>query len=116
MMSGTCTGSSVMAVRPTTPSPLRITARPTRRALPIATRCTNPCASSSYSKTVPPSSPESWTARETMVLSTVSRSSDEDTACPTSPRAVSWLTERWSSAVRACSSLSSRAFSTAMTA
>ena len=60
--------------------------------------------------------PQSWTARETMVVSTVSRSSVELTARPTSPSAVSCPTERVSSAVRACSSLRRRAFSMAMTA
>ena len=64
----------------------------------------------------PPSSPESWTARATMVVRTVSRSSVELTARPTSPSAVSCSTERVSSAVRASSSLNSRTFSIAMTA
>ena len=59
-MSGTWTGSSVMAVRPTTPSPLRIIARPAGSARPPGhARCTNCSAASSYSKTMPPSSPES---------------------------------------------------------
>jgi hypothetical protein len=51
-----------------------------------------------------------------MVVSTVSRSSEELTARPTSPRAVSWSTERLSSCVRACSSVRRRAFSMAITA
>src|SRR5258706_446520 len=42
----------------------------------------------------PPSSPVSCTARETIVLSTVSRSSVELTACPTSPNAWSSPTDR----------------------
>jgi hypothetical protein len=51
-----------------------------------------------------------------MVVSTVSRSSVELTARPTSPKAVSCSTERVSSAVLAWISVSNRAFSTAMTA
>ena len=64
----------------------------------------------------PPLVPESWTARATIVASTVGRSSVELTARPTSLKAVSCSTERVSSAVRARSSLNSRTFSIAMTA
>ena len=46
----------------------------------------------------PPSVPESWTARATMVSSTVSRSRVELTAWPTSPSAFSSPTDRVSSA------------------
>ena len=51
-----------------------------------------------------------------MVESTVSRSSVELTAWPTSPSARSSPTERVRSRVRACSSLNSRTFSIAITA
>ena len=51
-----------------------------------------------------------------MVVKTVSRSSVELTALPTSPSAFSSSTDRPSSAVRACSSLNSRVFSIAITA
>ena len=64
----------------------------------------------------PPSMPVSCVARETMVDSTVSRSSVELTACPTSPSALSSPTDRVSCVVRASSSLNSRTFSIAMTA
>ncbi len=64
----------------------------------------------------PPSMPASCVARETMVDSTVSRSSVELTAWPTSPSALSSPTDRVSSVVRASSSLNSRTFSIAMTA
>ncbi len=60
--------------------------------------------------------PVSCVARDTMVERTVSRSSVELTACPTSPSARSSPTDRVSAAVRACSSLNSRTFSMAMTA
>ncbi len=49
-------------------------------------------------------------------MSTVSSSSVELTACPTSPRAVSCPTERVSASVRASSSLNSRTFSMAIAA
>ena len=61
-------------------------------------------------------SPASWLARVTIVWSTVSRSSVELSARPTSPSAVSCSTERVSSAVRARSSLNRRTFSIAITA
>jgi hypothetical protein len=51
-----------------------------------------------------------------MVVSTVSRSSVELTARPTSPNAASFSTDWVSSPVLACSSLSSRAFSMAIAA
>ena len=57
-------------------------------------RSSKSSGASSYSKIDPPSSPDSSTARVTMVVSTVSRSSEEQTACPTSPSAVSCPTER----------------------
>ena len=79
-------------------------------------RGTNTSRCSSYSKMTPPSVPESCTARATIVVSTVSRSSEELIARPTSPRAVSCSTERVSSCVRACSSLNRRTFSIAITA
>ena len=60
--------------------------------------------------------PASWLARATIVLSTVSRSRVELSAWLTSPSAWSSWTERVSSPVRACSSVSSRAFSMAMAA
>ena len=60
--------------------------RASARASPVSViaRWTNSSALSSYSNTTPPSSPESWTARETIVVSTVWRSSVELTARPTS--------------------------------
>jgi hypothetical protein len=64
---------------------------------------------SSYSHIEPPVTPASVVARETIVASTVSRSSDELTACPTSPSARSSRTDF-------VSSLNSRTFSIAMTA
>ena len=60
--------------------------------------------------------PASCVARETIVRSTVSRSSVELTACPTSPSAFSSSTDCVSSVVRASSSLNSRTFSIAITA
>ena len=60
--------------------------------------------------------PVSSVARDTMVESTVSRSSVELTAWPTSPNARSSPTDRESAVVRASSSLNSRTFSIAMTA
>jgi hypothetical protein len=51
-----------------------------------------------------------------MVVSTVSKSSDELTAWTTSLSAVSFSTERVSSRVRPCSSVKRRAFSIAITA
>ena len=119
-MSGIWIGSRVTAIWPTAPSPrrrrvARSIADWLSSALSVA-RGENSSAPSSYSKIVPPSVPESWTARPTIVVSTVSRSSEELTARPTSPRAVSCSTERVSSCVRACSSLSRRAFSIAITA
>src|SRR5437899_813496 len=109
-----------MAVRPSTPSPFRnLVVRRTSASVPpvsVATRWTNSSVGSSYSKTTPPSSPDSWTARETIVLNTVSRSSVELTARPTSPNAVSCSTDRVKSCVRACSSVTRRTVSIAMTA
>ncbi len=119
-MSATCTGSSVTAVRPTTPSPFR--GRASRCACTSASsvfseaRSSKSSRASSYSKIDPPSRPDSSTARATMVVSTVSRSSDELTARPTSPSALSCSTDRVRSPVRASSSFNSRAFSMAMTA
>ena len=84
VISGTCAGSSVTAVRPTTPSPLRM--RAVRRTsasasvCPVAARWSNASAASSYSKMTPRFTPVSWTARETIVVSIVSRSSEEPTA------------------------------------
>src|SRR5215469_146282 len=119
-MSGTWAGSIVNAVCPTTPSPFRtrVVRRASASAPPpsVATRWMNSAALFSYSKTTPPSSPEMSTARETIVVSPVARSSVELTARQTSPRAVSWSTELVSSAVRACNSLNRRTFSIAMTA
>ena len=66
---------------------------------------------SSYSKIEAPSAPASWAARDTIVFSTVSRSSVELTAPLTSPSAVSLSTDRVSCSVRAWSSLNSRTFS-----
>ncbi len=74
------------------------------------------CVASSNSKMTPWSLPESWTARLTMVASTVSRSSVEPTAWLTSPSARSSPTERVSSPVRVSSSRNSRTFSMAITA
>src|SRR5215467_9575112 len=65
---------------------------------------------------IPPSVVDSCTARPTIVLRTVSSSSVELTACPTSPSAVNSSTERVSSAVRSRNSLRSRAFSMAIAA
>jgi hypothetical protein len=83
-MSGTWTGSSVMAVPPSTPSPfrMRVVRRASARASPasVATRWTNSSALSSYSNTTPPSNPDNSTARATIVVRTVSRSSAELTA------------------------------------
>ena len=119
-MSGIWAGASVMAVCPTTPSPLRtrVVRRASARVPPVsvAARWTNSSVLSSYSNTTPPSNPDRWTARETMVVSTVSRSSVELTARPTSPSAVSFSTDCVSSAVRVCSSVNRRTFSMAMTA
>ena len=101
--------------------------RPARRSPPAARARLRPCGSASARSAVdqlvgqagpsragrtpraprrtrrstPPSMPASWVARETIVLSTVSRSSVELTAWPTSPSAFSSPTERVSSAVRA---------------
>ena len=60
--------------------------------------------------------PESWTARDTMVVSTVCRSSVELMARLTSLSAVRCSTDRVSAAVRASSSLNNRTFSIAITA
>src|SRR5919198_1141243 len=86
-MSGTSTGSRVTAIWPTAPSPrrnrvVRSSADWLSSALSVA-RAENSSALSSYSKIVPPSVPESWTARPTIVVRTVSRSSEELTARPT---------------------------------
>ena len=53
----------------------------------------------------PPSVPLNWTAWETILVSTVSRSRVELTAWPTSPSALSSPTERVNSLVRSSSSL-----------
>ena len=91
---GSGAGSRVTAIWPTAPSPRRSrVARSNADWLPSAlsvARGENSSAPSSYLKIVPPSVPESWTARPTIVVRTVSRSSEELTARPTSPRAVSW--------------------------
>ena len=95
VMSWTCTGDSVIAVPPTTPSPLRIRAkRPawaSAPSSPVAARCSNSSAASSYSKTTPPSRPESYTARETMVVSPVRGE-------PTCDPCISTSETRWSGA------------------
>ena len=119
-MSGTCTGSSVMAVRPTTPSPLRMRAR--RRASASAVLPGRRPLLELLGRLVVLEDDAAVEARELHGARDDGREHRleverrADTACPTSPSAVSWPTERWSSAVRACSSVSSRAFSTAMTA
>src|SRR5947208_2005347 len=105
-MSGIWRGSRVTAIWPTAPSPRRRRVARSRAdwlssVLSVA-RAENSSLSSSYSKIVPPSVPESWTARPTIVVRTVSRSREELTARPTSPRAVSCSTVRVSSCVRAC--------------
>jgi hypothetical protein len=64
----------------------------------------------------PPPLSDIWQAWATMALSTVSRSSKELTAWPTSPSAFSSSTERASSRVLACTSSNSRAFSMAISA
>jgi hypothetical protein len=64
----------------------------------------------------PASVPDSWTARDTMVDSTVARSSVELTAWLTWPSARNSSTERASSRVRAWTSSNSRTFSIAITA
>ncbi len=120
-MSGTWTGSRVTAMRPGTPSPFRIGVAPRHLESPPRRGCRSRGSGTPRSpRRTRRSSPRrrrraGWRGRR-WSSSTVSRSSVELTAWPTSPSAVSSSTERVSSAVRACSSLSSRAFSMAMTA
>ncbi len=102
------------------PSPPRIGVR---RATSISSssllsvaRKWNASVRSSYSHTEQASVPVSCLARETIVLSTASRSRLELRAWLTSPRARSSWTERVSSPVRSCSSASRRVFSMAIAA
>ncbi len=119
-MSATCAGSSVIAICPIAPSPFFTgasrTAFSSSSSMFSAAWSRNSPAASSYSYIEPPSRPVSCTARLTMVCRTVSRSSVELIACPTSPSAVSCPTDLVSASVRDCNSLNSRTFSIAITA
>ena len=97
-MSGIWTGSCVTAIRPRMPSPRRIGVRRatafTSSSRLLVARKWNSSVRSPYSKTEHASVPATWLAWETIVLSTVSRSSAELRAWLTSPRALSSSTER----------------------
>ena len=104
-------------VRPTAPSPLRIGVASSIGSTSSASRCSVARGTNSSRGLVVlvdrrrRRRPTAGRPARRSSSSTVSRSSVELTACPTSPSAVSCSTERVSSPVRACSSLNRRTFS-----